>query len=223
MIDFVYKILSYIASFLALLLVLPIHEFAHAFVAVKYGDVTPKLYKRYTLNPFAHFDVMGLVLFCIAGFGWAKPVPVNPYNFKNYKWGCFWVALAGVIANYLLAFLIYPLFNLSLLVPEFGYFTTVLQTTLFFIYSYSLTFCVFNLLPIYPLDGFRVLDTLNKKRGPVFRFLRDYGRYILIVLFILGIVADYTGLFMIDILGNVLGLLSSFIGIPIQFFWGLIF
>ncbi len=222
MFDFVPKIINYIACFLALILVLPIHEFAHAFVAVKYGDITPKINNRYTLNPFAHFDALGLICFCLAGFGWAKPVPVNPYNFKNYKWGCFWVAIAGVIANYLLAFIVFPIFNLSLFIPEFGYFTTVLQSALYYVYSYSLVFCVFNLIPIYPLDGFRVLDALNKKRGSVFRFLRDKGRIILLILFALGVIADATGLFIIDILGNTLGILSTIIGYPIQLFWGLI-
>ena len=101
------RILNYLSIFLALIVVLPVHEFAHAFVAVKCGDYTPKSYKRLTLNPLAHFDPVGLACFVFAGFGWAKPVPVNPYNFKNYKWGSFFVAIAGVVANYILAFLIY--------------------------------------------------------------------------------------------------------------------
>ena len=90
MIDY---ILKYISIFLALLIVLPLHEFAHAFAAVKCGDMTPKINGRYTLNPMAHFDAVGLACFILAGFGWAKPVPVNPSNFRHYKRGCIFVLL----------------------------------------------------------------------------------------------------------------------------------
>ena len=81
-------IVIYLANFLAILIVLPCHEFAHAFAAVKCGDDTPKYAGRYTLNPFAHFDPIGLVMLILLRFGWAKPVPVNPDNFRNYKQGC---------------------------------------------------------------------------------------------------------------------------------------
>ena len=82
-------ILLYLSRFIVLLFILPAHEFAHAFAAYKNGDDTAKLYGRYTLNPLKHFDPVGLICFLIAGFGWAKPVPVNPYNFKNFKKGSF--------------------------------------------------------------------------------------------------------------------------------------
>ena len=123
------RILNYICIFLALIVVLPIHEFAHAFIAYKSGDNTPKDQGRLTLNPLAHFDVYGLILFVIAGFGWAKPVAINPYNFKHYKRDYFFVSIGGVVANYLTAFIIYPIFLLLLKVPQFGYFTYVLQYT----------------------------------------------------------------------------------------------
>ncbi len=176
------RIIQYFAIFLALILVLPLHEFAHALIAVKCGDNTPKLAGRYTLNPLAHFDPMGLICFVLARFGWAKPVPVNPYNFKNYKWGSFFVAIAGVLANYLLAFLIYPLFILSLSVGDFGYFTDLLQYTLYFIFSLSLSFFAFNVLPIFPLDGFRIVEAFSKKRSKIYYYLRHYGPYILLFL-----------------------------------------
>ncbi len=217
-------ILEYIAKFLALIVVLPVHEFAHGFAAVKCGDMTPKLYRRYTLNPLTHFDLMGLCCFMFAGFGWAKPMPVNPNNFNHYKRGCFFVSIAGVLANYLLAFIAYPLMILVLLyVPVFGYYTHVLFAALSNIFSYSLVFFIFNLLPIYPLDGFRIVDVFSKKRSKIYWFLRNYGVYILYALFALSIVADITGVYQIDILGNFLTLVSSFIGIPIYKFWGLIF
>ena len=217
------KIIEYISIFLALMLVLPLHEFAHGFAAVKSGDYTPKLYNRYTLNPLAHFDFVGLVCFAVIGFGWAKPVPVNPRNFRNYKRGCFFVSIAGVVANYLLAFIAFPLLILSIMyVPTFGYFTTVLCNTLYYVFRLSLVFFVFNLLPLYPLDGFRLVDSLNKSRGKVYMFLRNYGTYVLYGLFFLGIIADATGLYQMDILGNLINYVVSIIQKPITLFWGLI-
>ena len=102
-------ILSLLASFLAVAIVLTLHEFSHAFVAYKCGDPTPKWNKRLTLNPLAHFDIFGLVLFAFAGFGWAKPVPIDPNNFRNYKRGLALTAVAGVVANYLSVIVFYPL------------------------------------------------------------------------------------------------------------------
>ena len=217
------KILEYICIFLALIVVLPVHEFAHAFVAVKFGDNTPKLNGRYNLNPLSHFDVSGLICFLFTGFGWAKPVPVNPYNFTKYKAGCFWVSVAGVIANILLAFLIYPLFILSIRIPQFGYFTVVLKTTLIYIFSMSIGFSVFNLIPVYPLDGFRAIDCFAKKRGKVYRFLREKGYYVLLVLLLLGVFGDAIGVPQLDVLGYALNYVSGLIQYPISAFWGLFF
>ena len=222
--ELISKGIDYISVFIALTVVLSFHEFAHAFAAVKNGDVTPKLYGRYTLNPIAHFDLIGLVCFVFLHFGWAKPVPVNPQNFKNYKRGCFTVAIAGVLMNYLMAFVIYPLCRLAkLYVPDLLYFDDVLIISLFYMISMSLSFAVFNFLPFYPLDGFRVVDSLAKKRGKVYWFLRNYGTYVLYGLFALSIISDITGIWQLDVLELVMRPVINIISIPITAFWGLFF
>lgn len=217
------RILEYISVFLALIIVLPVHEFAHAFVAVKCGDITPKLNNRYTLNPLAHFDLMGLVCFVLVKFGWAKPMPVNPYNFRNYKKGCFLVSVAGIVANLILSFLIYPLFFLLAKIKDLGYFDDVIKLTAYYVFSMGISFSVFNLIPLYPLDGFRVVEALNKKRGRIFMFLRNYGTYILYGFIALGFLADITGLWYLDILGNLIGFISGKISFVFSCFWEFIY
>lgn len=217
------KIIEYICIFLALMVVLPLHEFSHGFAAVKSGDMTPKLNNRYTLNPLAHFDLLGLLCFAFIGFGWARPMPVNPNNFKHYKRGCFFVSVAGVLANYILAFIVLPLFYLSAMyLPTFGYFTDVLVYTLLYIFNFSLVFMVFNLIPVYPLDGFRIIDVFNKTRGKIYMFLRTKGIFILYALFFLGIIADLVDVPQLDILSISINYVVSIISWPIQKFWGMI-
>lgn len=217
------RIINYISIFLALLAVLPVHEFAHAYVAVKNGDLTPKLAGRLTLNPLAHFDAVGLVCFVVAGFGWAKPVPINPDNFTRRKRGCFTVSIAGVSANYILACVAYPLYCLSLYIPQFGYFTFALQLTLRYIFIFCLTFFVFNLIPVYPLDGFMAIDAVVERKNGLYYFLRYYGRYVLYVLFLLSVIADLANVPQIDVLGIAINFIAYYIGIPITAFWGLLF
>lgn len=221
--DFVNKFIEYLSVFIALLVVLPLHEFAHAFVAVKSGDITPKLYNRYTLNPFAHFDPLGLCCLVLVHFGWAKPMPVNPNNFKHYKRDCFFVSVAGVLMNYITAFICFPLMMLSFRIPDFGYFTAVLQFTLYYIVSLSLVLFVFNLIPVYPLDGFMAIDVFSKKRSSFYYFLRNYGIYVLYALFALSFISDITGIQGLDILGTAINFIVGYISVPISAFWGLFF
>ncbi len=217
------RIVKYISIFLALIVVLPLHEFAHAFAADKSGDFTPRLNGRYTLNPLAHFDPLGLVMFVLAGFGWAKPVPINPANFRHYKLDSFLVSSAGIIVNYLTAFVFLPLFYLSLYVPEFGLFTTVLQTTLQYIVSLSLVFCVFNLIPIFPLDGYRIIDCFIKRRNKFYYNYKTYGIFVLYALIFMSFLSDVTGIYYLDVLGIAIRYVVNLISVPITAFWGLIF
>ena len=224
MIDLIYIL----GSFLAVMIVITLHEFAHAYVAYKCGDPTAKFCGRLTLNPAKHFDLWGIVMFVLAGFGWAKPVPVNPNNFRNYRWGSFWTSAAGIITNYLSAFVFCPIWALVHLyiMPMFQgmYMYYFLEAFFSSLVISSLSFCVFNLLPFYPLDGFRMVDALNKKRGKVYTFLRQYGYYILLGLILVHFLSQRVPyLYFIDVLGYVLTFVKSFLAKPITLFWEWIF
>ena len=220
------RFVEILASFLAVVVVLTLHEFAHAFTAYKCGDPTAKFAGRMTLNPIKHFDIFGLIAFVFAGFGWAKPVPVNPYNFRNYKRGSFFTAIAGVTVNLIFAFLFYPLAILAFkyLVPLTAgtyaeYFLIELCSCL---YVYSLSFFAFNLLPVYPLDGWRIVDTFSKRRSKFYWFLRNYSHYILLGLILinyLSAVIPYLGY--LNILGIVMDFIVRYLDKPITLFWGL--
>ena len=217
-----------LASFLAVMVVITFHEYAHAYAAYKCGDPTAKFSGRMTLNPLKHFDPLGILAFAFVGFGWAKPVPVNPYNFRNYRSGALWTASAGVLVNYLMAFLFYPLF---VLVVQFlcplvsGTYAEFFFYYLFnCLFAYSLSFCVFNLLPFYPLDGFRIVDATNRTRGPIYRFLRENGYYILLGLMLINILSDRLPVFAyIDILGYIMNFAVGMFGRPIRLLWNWVF
>lgn len=166
----------------AILVALSAHEWAHAFAAYKLGDPTARAMGRMTLNPLRHIDPMGLVFLLLFRFGWAKPVPINPRNFNRPRRDEIIVSLAGVVLNFLLAFVtmgvqLFCLFKLNVN-------NVILMNFLSVFYSLNLGLCIFNLIPIYPLDGFHVLECLLiRKVGPnFFIWMERYGSFILIAL-----------------------------------------
>ena len=221
-------LLYYAAAIVALLFVLVPHEFAHAAVAYANGDPTPKYNGRLTLNPLKHFDPVGFVMCALVGFGWAKPVPINSGNFKRYKLGLFTTAIAGIVTNYILAFLIYPLYLLSLTkLGTANYGTYFLTMFLNLCFSYNLSIAVFNILPLFPLDGFRVVESLTQPYNKVRQFLGKYGQIILIALIAESFICDIAGnIFPVFDYFNILDYVMTFavriIGRPITALWGLI-
>lgn len=228
-------LISYLAAFTAIIFVFSPHEFAHAYVAYKCGDPTAKMRGRMTLNPIKHLDPYGYILCAVAGFGWAKPVPIDHYNFHNYRRGLFLTSIAGVVANYIVAFLCYPL---RLLVAYYfpaaggalGYVGLYLSRLFGLIFTFSLSVFVFNLLPFNPLDGFRIVQALTREVNPVHRFLKNYGFYILVVLvvesFLCGLVTSYTNLYWftyLDILGYFHWFAQNILGYPIMALWNTVF
>lgn len=140
-----------LVSLVAIAIAISVHEFGHAYAAHLLGDDTAKSYGRMTLSPLKHIDPIGLFTLLVFKIGWAKPVPVNPNNFKNYKLGNLLVSLAGVIANVITA-IIFVLINKSVniySVNAIAYWTII----------YNIGFAAFNLLPIPPLDGWGVIST----------------------------------------------------------------
>ena len=174
-----------------MLLSLTLHERGHAFAAYKCGDPTARNLGRMTLNPFAHIDPIGLLMILLVGFGWAKPVPVNSRNYRNYKAGEAIVSLAGVTMNLLLAIVfsgLYVLFGWML--GRYGYDwlnSEILWTVLVYGIALNITLMLFNLLPIYPLDGYHIFELLFGKHLPLkaMLFLRRYGSFILIGILLL--------------------------------------
>lgn len=147
---------AFIIIALALVLSLAVHEFAHAYTADRLGDPTPRRYGRVTLNPLAHLDPIGTLLLLVAGFGFAKPVPINPANLG--RWGTLWVAAAGPISNIVIAFLCAVLLK-ALPTTQLG--LTILLTVL----GINVVLAVFNLIPIPMLDGSRILGALVPSLG----------------------------------------------------------
>lgn len=169
---------------LILLTAFPIHECAHAVTAYWLGDDTAKNQGRITLNPIKHLDLFGTILMLIGGFGWAKPVPINPNNFKNRKVGMAVSSLAGPVSNLILAYISIILFKIA------GYssisYTNPYMDALVTIFMYSVALnvglAVFNLLPVPPLDGSRIFNLILPEKA-YFKIMK-YERVIFGILFL---------------------------------------
>ena len=217
------SLLKTIAFIVALLIALVLHEVAHGLVAYWNGDITAKYYGRLSLNPAKHFDIVGLLMMLFVGFGWAKPVPVNPNNFKNRKAGAITVSLAGVVTNLILAFL----FSSLIVFLRSISFETVSTTYYVVLFLYCLglyttalniNFALFNLLPLYPLDGYRLLSCFVDERNNTMTFLRRNSFYIMLALILIDnipILQNFSPInWYISIFGNKIMVLF-------QQFWGL--
>lgn len=206
------ELLAFLA---AIYFAIVLHEIAHGLVALWNGDDTARLSGRLSLDPIKHIDIMGAIMMLVIGIGWAKPVPVNPNNFRNYRRGMVWVSLAGVITNLLLAATSLgllaataALFRATVTDYNVWYYVCTLLLD-FFMFSAILNVSLagFNLLPIFPLDGFRLVETLTPPGNGYVRFMRRYGLYIYIALIALGLLADITGL-PTDVLGMYIGVIQ---------------
>lgn len=169
---------------IAFLIGASVHEAAHAWMAYRLGDPTPERDGRLTLNPFVHIDLLGFILILLAGFGWAKPVLTNPAMFRgNRRIGMLKVAIAGPIANLLLAGLFVAIAR-SNLIPYFDMNSKVVVTVIWI----NVLLFVFNLLPIFPLDGEKIIRSLVPLRQlGFFHKMETYGPFILLLLVFTGL------------------------------------
>lgn len=196
---------SIISRVITLIIAFTVHEYAHAWTANRFGDLTPKMNGRLTLNPLAHLDPIGSLMLIVAGFGWAKPVPVNPYALRRRSSSAMMlVALAGPLSNLIMAILGSIIF-VFVWDPAAGAamsYNDIFPTPMGFLYYFiiiNLSLMVFNLLPISPLDGEKVLEGLLPPGGQDFLAqIRPYGSIILLVVVFL------LPNFGFDILGSIL-------------------
>lgn len=164
----------------ALVFSVTIHEFAHAWVADRLGDTTARSLGRLTLNPRSHIDPFGLIFLIVAGFGWGRPVPYNPFNLKNPKRDSALIALAGPGSNFVMAILLAAI--LHFVSPS-----TFVGAVLYLLALYNLMLGVFNLMPFHPLDGFKIVGGfLPGSLAVQWYQMQSYGLLILMVFVVTG-------------------------------------
>jgi len=199
--------ISFFIYVISLLVAIAVHEFSHAYAADHLGDPTPRLSGRLTLNPFKHIDTFGMIFLLFLGFGWGKPVEIDPYNLKNPRKDQAIISFAGPLSNFILAIL------LSLLLRLFIFFDLYFLATIGFLLfiplvKMNIILGVFNLLPIYPLDGFSIVTgLLAKNKADEWRSLSRYG-----ILFLLLMIIPINGSSMIaSIISPIISLFNLFL------------
>lgn len=195
------------AWLIAIVVAIVCHEFAHSFAAVKMGDMTPKYAGRLSLNPARHFDALGFVFMVLIGFGWAKPVPINSNNFRNVKKGEIIVSLAGVLTNFILCIIFTVCAALCIAYLDssvlFFYF---LRQVFYFLAATNLCFAVFNLLPLFPLDGFNLIRAFCKYDNKFIQFMYKWSFLIMLVLLLTGAFGWVLNAFTRAVIGGIFGL-----------------
>ena len=177
-----------VAYIVAIVVALTCHEFSHAYVSYKQGDLTAKSQGRLSLNPLNHIDPIGFLCLLFLGFGWAKPVQVNDLKFKNYRRGIFLTSISGIVTNFVLSFLFTGVF---VAISPWIFQSTEMSNIKMFVYylvmfsiSINLILAFFNALPIPPLDGFNAITAFTKYDNKVLYYLRKYSFVILLILII---------------------------------------
>ena len=206
---FDFSLTGLIAGLPGLIIALVIHEYAHAKAADVMGDFTPRMTGRLTLNPMAHIDPIGLIMLLAVRFGWAKPVMINARNFRNWRQGELLVALAGPVANLLVAFI--SLLAMAVLF-KLGMFSEGVRLVLSMMVLFNINFAIFNMLPLPPLDGSKVLMVLLP--GRLAYKLMSLERYSFIILIFL-MMTPFLTMILIPLQRLVLSVFNLIIGVII--------
>lgn len=182
--------IGFVIGVFALIMAITIHEFAHAWSADRLGDPTPRLMGRLTLNPLAHLDPLGTLLMLIVRFGWGKPVQFDPYNLRHPRRDSALISLAGPVSNLLLAILCSLIFNILLGLQSVSFPYSIIQLFVYLLIHflqplilYNVILAIFNLVPIHPLDGFKIVGgILPEEQARAWAELERYGMIFLIFL-----------------------------------------
>ena len=206
---FDFSLTGLIAGLPGLVIALVIHEYAHAKAADVMGDFTPRMTGRLTLNPMAHIDPIGLIMLLVVRFAWAKPVMINARNFRNWRQGELLVALAGPVANLIVAFI--SLLAMAVLF-KLGMFSEGVRLVLSMMVLFNINFAIFNMLPLPPLDGSKVLMVLLP--GRLAYKLMSLERYSFIILIFL-MMTPFLTMILIPLQRLVLSVFNLIIGVII--------